>query len=68
MFILDTSADVRESDFDGNESSVEEAEFDAETSVVADDLKQVQRGRGGWSMRMTEVSEVNVDEEDGVFL
>lgn len=55
--------------FEGNESSVVEEEDDDISCVdtvirvgdrvcvflPADDLKQLQRGRGGWSMRMTEV-------------
>lgn len=65
--IPDSSARItREtSTFEGNESSTEEAETSSVDTVLhvgdrvcvfipAEDLKQVQRGRGGWSMRMTE--------------
>ncbi|XP_076086810.1 E3 ubiquitin-protein ligase MIB1-like [Mytilus galloprovincialis] len=65
--IPDSSARItrQTSTLDGNESSTEESETSSVDTLLhvgdrvcvfipADDLKQVQRGRGGWSMRMAE--------------
>ncbi|CAG2223699.1 MIB [Mytilus edulis] len=65
--IPDSSARItrQTSTLDGNESSIEESETSSVDTLLhvgdrvcvfipADDLKQVQRGRGGWSMRMAE--------------